>query len=255
MPLKIQYCSDLHLEFSENREYLKKHPIEPNGDILLLAGDIVPFAEMDKHDDFFDEVADKFEAVYWIPGNHEYYYFDAAKKSGKINEKIRSNLFLINNDTIFHNNIRFIFSTLWSKISPGNEWWVERGMSDFKVIKYNGSLFSSADFNTFHEESLMFIKQEAEKKHIGKTVVMTHHIPTLLNYPKQFKGSVLNEAFAVELFDFIEQSNFDYWIYGHSHTNTPDFFIGNTKMLTNQLGYVSSNEQRQFDGGKVISID
>ena len=36
----VQYASDLHLEFSDNWNYLKQNPIQPVGDILILAGDI-----------------------------------------------------------------------------------------------------------------------------------------------------------------------------------------------------------------------
>ena len=139
----ILYASDLHLEFPENKGFLKTNPLNPEGEILVLAGDIVPFAVMDKHADFFKYVSDNFKTTYWIPGNHEYYRFDAVNKSGILNEKIRDNVFLVNNITVQNENIRFIFTTLWSKIRPAYEWQIEKSMNDFYVIKYKGSRFSS----------------------------------------------------------------------------------------------------------------
>ncbi|NVO03162.1 MAG: metallophosphoesterase [Bacteroidetes bacterium] len=250
----LQYASDLHLEFPQNVEFLKTNPIKPIGDILLLAGDIVPFAILDKHDDFFNYLTDNFQTTYWIPGNHEYYYFDAAKKCGVLNEKIKSNVFLVNNTSIIHNKVKLIFSTLWSKISDAYQWQIEKGLSDFHVIKYNGHRFSANQFNEFHHESIAFLSNELAKEKTTNSLVITHHVPTFMNYPVKFKGDALNEAFAVELFDLIEFNGPDYWIFGHTHNNPSDFEIGKTKLTCNQLGYVQYNEQIGFNFEKVINF-
>ena len=261
--MKIQYASDLHLEFQENKNFLRLNPIKPIGDILILAGDIVPFGLVDKHIDFFKYVSDHFKTTYWIPGNHEYYYYDLATKCGTFNERIKSNVFLVNNMAFIHEDVKLVFSTLWSKISSENEWNIERSVSDFHVIKYNKNRFSAPVFNQLHEDSLAFIKSEIHREelvktlvedqhNIGKTVVVTHHVPTFLNYPEQYKQSSINQAFGVELSDLIEASNVNAWIYGHHHANIPRFKIGNTEMLTNQLGYVKYGEHSLYSSEKVL---
>ena len=244
--MKIQYCSDLHLEFPENTAFLHANPLVPKGDILVLAGDIVPFGVMDKYPDFFDYIADNFEVTYWIPGNHEYYYSDVSQRSSPLNEKIRSNVFLVNNQSVKVNDTKLILTTLWSFISPANQWKIQRNMSDFHVITYQGQRFSPDQFNQLHQESKAFLVSSLEEKEDCPTVVVTHHVPTLHNYPERYNGSMINEAFVVELFDLIENSEIDYWIYGHTHSNTPVFEIGKTHMLTNQLGYVEYNEHQYF---------
>lgn len=119
--MKIQYCSDLHLEFPTNERYLKANSIKPEGEILLLAGDIIPFAEMEKVTDFLSFLSDSFERTYWIPGNHEYYRSEITERTRTFHEKIRRNLSLLNNTTIEHKGVRLLFSTLWSKINPVHE--------------------------------------------------------------------------------------------------------------------------------------
>ena len=250
----LQYASDLHIEFPANKEFLKQHPLQPVGDVLVLAGDIVPFAVLNKHTDFFNYVADHFETTYWLPGNHEYYHFDIAEKCGVLFEQIRSNVFLGNNTSVVHGNAKLIFSTLWSKISPGHQWQIEKSLNDFHLIKYKGFRFSAEQYNQLHKESLTFIQNELKTVQDEKVAVFTHHCPTFLNYPEQYKGDVLNEAFAVELHDQIEASNIAYWAYGHLHSNIPEFSIGKSKLITNQLGYVQRNEHQLFETNKCIEL-
>ena len=252
--MKLQYASDLHLEFPENKEFLNRNPLLPGGDVLLLAGDIVPFAEMNKHAEFFNYISDTFKTTYWVPGNHEYYYYDIAEKCGTLNEKIRSNVFLVNNTSAILDNVKFVFSTLWSEIGKLNQGIIQQRISDFHVIKYKNKRFLPDHFNELHRESLKFLKSEIEMTFPGKIVVVTHHVPVLLNYPKQYKSDVLNEAFAVDLYDLIDKNKIDYWIYGHHHVNVEEFSIGETKMLTNQLGYLRCDENKNYANNKIIDI-
>lgn len=254
MSLKIQYCSDLHLEMAANMLHMQKYPLQVKGDVLILAGDIVPFGLMHQHEYFFDFVAKNFKYTWWIPGNHEYYHGDIRTRSGIVNEQIRENVALVNNTKITYEGVEFIFSTLWSRINPENAWQILRAMSDFHVIKYGDQKFTTFLFNQLHDECLKFIKSAIAQTSSIKKVVVTHHIPTFMNYPPKYLGDAINEAFAVELFDLIEPSNIHAWIFGHHHYNIPEFKIGNTSMLTNQLGYVRHGENRLFDSGRILEL-
>ncbi|MBT1705276.1 metallophosphoesterase [Chryseosolibacter indicus] len=251
--MKFQYCSDLHLEFPVNKKYLKANPIKPGAETLLLAGDIIPFIELEKENEFFNFLSDSFEHTYWIPGNHEYYRSDITERTGTFHEKIRSNVSLLNNSVIEHNGVRLLFSTLWSKINPTFEYLIKKSMADFHLIKNKGKKISGDDYDQLHEDCRAFLVKEWSTVRNLKTIVVTHHLPTLLNYPEKYRDSELNLAFATELFDLIEASNADYWIFGHSHEVVPDFKIGKTTLTTNQLGYVEYGEHLNFKNPEVIT--
>ena len=252
--MKLQYASDLHLEFPENREFLKRNLLQPAGDVLLLAGDIVPFAVMDKYSDFFTYISDTFKTTYWIPGNHEYYHSDISARAGSFNEKIKDNLFLVNNVSVIQENVKLIFSTLWTRISPGNQFEVRQSLSDFHAIKYNNKGLSPNHYNLLHEQCRSFLNEEISKAGTEKKVIVTHHAPTFMNYPEKYRGDSLNEAFAVEMYEEVIRYNADFWVFGHHHTNTSDFQIGSTTLATNQLGYVKYDECPRFDTKKIITL-
>ncbi len=253
--MKIQYTSDLHLEFPANEKFLLANPLIPVGEILILAGDIVPFRFIERFSWFFDSISENFKTVYWIAGNHEYYGEDASEKEGEFHIAIRENVFLVNNFSLVLENTKLIFSTLWTRISPQQAYFIKNGLNDFFQIRYGEKLLTVENFNAFFEENLKFIQREVSENTSKKCIVVTHHVPTYQHYPQEYLNSNINEAFAVDLDSFILDSKIDTWIYGHHHRNVPPFQIGQTTLVTNQLGYVQSKEHLEFQRDCLISID
>lgn len=168
--------------------------------------------------------------------------------------KILPNVHYYQNKVVRIDNVDFILSTLWSHIRPEDEYFVHRGMNDFRQILYNGRRFTPADFNAEHEKCLDFIKQSVAESTAKRIVVVTHHLPSMTVVSPEHKGSLLNSAFATELGNFIADSRIDAWIFGHSHANE-EAIIGNTRLVCNQLGYVYYNEHLAgFDGKRFIEI-
>jgi 3',5'-cyclic AMP phosphodiesterase CpdA len=253
--MKVQYCSDLHLEFAQNTQFLQDNLIEPIGDILILAGDITYWGKKYFKHWFFDYVSDNFKAVYYIPGNHEFYTGKEVQILDKpVFEPLRENVFLVNNKVIDIDGIDFFFTVFWSRIPDSESLIIERRINDFYKIRHKGKKLRSVDFNRLHEESLDFLNREFHNSTADKKIVVTHHIPTDLCNPEQFKNSMINPAFVSEHRDFISGNQIDYWIYGHHHVNMPEVEINGTKLLTNQLGYVHLGEHHSYRSSAVIEI-
>jgi hypothetical protein len=146
-----------------------------------------------------------------------------------------------------------VFSTLWSKISRGNEKNIERGVSDFECISTNAKKLKASDFNKLHDESLDFVKQSLHNDG-KKSVVVTHHVPSLMCRSEVHNNSPINEAFCVDLTEYIHDSDVNFWIHGHNHFNHNPIIIGKTIVLTNQLGYVHLNEAGNFKNNAYFSV-
>lgn len=251
--MKIQYASDLHLEFSDNAHYLRDNPLIPVGDILVLAGDIGYLNDdnYSKHP-FWDYVSDNFNQVIVMVGNHELYkYYDLAKMPQGLVCTIRSNVKCYYNEVVQIDDIDLIISTLWAKIPLEEAYITERGVSDFHRILYNEELLTFDNFNREHERCFQFIQDAVTKSLAKHIIVATHHVPSFQLSSLDFEGSNINGAFTVELGEYIASSPIENWIYGHSHRNI-DKVIGGTKCVSNQLGYVYHNEHHSFDFGKII---
>ena len=174
--MKIQYASDLHLGFHDNSSWLKAHPLQVTGDVLVLADD-----NYSKHP-FWDWASKNYRQVIVVPGNHEFYkYFDIDTMADGWDLAIRQNVHCRYNAVVpLSDEIDLIATTLWSKIPIQNAYMTERSVSDFYRIMASGKQLDSTRFNKEHEQCFNFLKKaiyESQAKHI---IVVTHHVPSEL---------------------------------------------------------------------------
>lgn len=205
---------------------------------------------------FWDWCAENFRQTLVVPGNHELYCgFDAGQLAKEFSHEVRENVRYYNNKVVTIDGVDIILSTLWANISVADAFMVERSINDFRRIVCDEERLTFTKFNQMHEESLEFIKQAIAASTASKKIVVTHHLPSNLLVAERFRGSRLNGAFVSEQGNWIAESNIDYWIYGHSHTNIDDV-IGSTVCVSNQLGYVDYNgmPESDFDPGKIIYL-
>lgn len=256
--MKIQYASDLHLEFSDNWRYLRDNPIDPLGDVLVLAGDIGYLGDDNyRVHPFWDYVSDNFKQVLVVPGNHEFYKgYDIGNLTDGFCESIRHNVKWYYNSVVQIEDVEFILTTLWSHIEPHRAYWIEQCVSDFRRIVKSGEVITSTEFNNLHQGCVEFLTNALNNKgDMGvKRVVASHHLPSFICVSPKYKESPLNGAFASEYYDLIASSNIECWIYGHSHCNLAPIEIEGTTLLSNQLGYVHHNEHRTFDRRSIIAV-
>ena len=150
--MKIRYFSDLHLEFIKSNEiykFLKNIPEGPD-EICICAGDIGnPYQS--NYDIFMNFISKNFIKTFVIAGNHEYY-----NNIIKINETIEflseyfkkfDNISFLNNSCEYYENLCFVGTTLWSKITnPLFEINDCSKIHDFDHIKYNKLNSECVDF-------------------------------------------------------------------------------------------------------------
>lgn len=254
--MKIQYASDLHLEFGANSVYMRNNPLKPVGDILVLAGDIGYLNdEVYLKHLFWDWASDNFEQVIVIPGNHELYnHFDINELHEDWCLTIRNNVSCVYNSIIrLNDDTDLIASTLWSEIHAGDAYHTERCVSDFHRIRNAQYRLTWERFNDEHRRCREFIEKSIEKSDAKNLIVATHHVPSFQLMSDEFAGSPINGAFTSELGNLIANSRIKYWIYGHSHRNI-DKVIGNTHCVCNQLGYVSRGEHQTFRPDAVLEV-
>ena len=255
--MKIQYASDLHLEFAENKSFIEHGGLEPVGDVLVLAGDVSYLGDRNMMKrPFWGWCAEHYRETFVVPGNHEFYAgYDIAQTMEDYEFAYRDNVKYLNNKSVRMDDTELFFTTLWTRISPLHMWEIQMGMNDFKYGRLEGAHLFAHDVDGLHKRCLEWLDSALKASTASHKVVVTHHCPTHRREFNSYPGGALNSAFQVDLDAFIEASSIDYWVYGHTHfAGGSGTKIGETTLLCNQLGYVFQNEHLNFDGKAVIEL-
>lgn len=226
---RLQYLSDVHLEIKN-----KIPKINKVGDYLALLGDIGnPYNKNYKN--FISQAADKFEKVFVISGNHEYWNNINMKNTDCQIDKVCMNfpnVYFLNN-TFFHDK-DFIFfgATLWSEIK---NFQTKKEIGDRWKIIYDKELITDHNINSIHFRTRKYIKNIPDNK---KVIILTHHLPSYSMITPQYQGEKykpVHDRFASDLDDLIKPPMVA-WLCGHSHCQY-DTYINNVYCGINSVGY------------------
>ena len=258
--MRINLCSDLHLEFGDLTL--------PGGDVLILSGDIVEVNNFDRPKSvaarFFHEECEKYEHVIYVAGNHEHYNHRYDQTHNDLRALLPDNVTLLEQQSHTIGDVTFLGGTLWTDMNrgdPSTKLVLRRGMNDFHYITrpdpVTGSIVPiTPDFiEQVHANTLAFFKSELEMQPSNKFVVVTHHAPSRQSIAERYKSDYLmNGGYASELSDFIlDHPQIHAWTHGHTHTFF-DYMVGGTRVLCNPRGYIGY-ERRSVEFDPAFSFE
>lgn len=234
--MKIQIISDLHQEFGVTDLSFD------NCDVVILAGDVnLGTKGIDWIKSYIRD-----RPVIYVLGNHEYYKGSHPKTLNKIKEAAaKSNIFVLEDESIDIEGIRFHGATLWTDFSVFGDpryygFLCQNGMNDYKMIRRDPSYskIRSIDIYKIHQFSKAWLKESLENSKKLQNIVITHHAPSLQSVPEHFKKDPLTSAYASDLERLILEYQPLYWIHGHIHTPCR-YKIGETEVICNPHGYIT----------------
>jgi len=249
--MRLHLLSDLHMEFGA-----VEIP-RVDCDVVILAGDIstkhlgVRWAIQQWPD----------VPVIYVLGNHEYY----GARFPRLVEKLRAaaagtHVHVLENDTVSLGGMTFFGATLWSDLELNSDWITgaaEAGsvMNDYQRIRNSDAHYRHlhpADTRAQHLKTREALAATLADGNGARTVVVTHHAPSIQSLPAHRREKLLSCAYASRMEDFIQEHQPRLWIHGHIH-HSNDFQIGATRVLANPRAY-PDEPNATFDPALVVEL-
>lgn len=242
--MRINYFSDVHLEFGE-----QSLP-DTDADIVVAAGDIGVFNQG------LDWLKAIDKPVIYVAGNHEFYGSEYHQVMAMLRQQCAdSNIQFLDKDDFVFQGVRFLGCTLWSDLliqGEAKSVAIGKTLNDFRRIRFKDEAFNQSHFSSLHQASKSWLEKQLALPFRGKTVVITHHAPTewsWIDTPNALKKM----AYCNDLKSLFHEYEIAAWFHGHVH-NLGDYRIADARILSNTRGYVGRRMVTGFDINKVVDI-
>lgn len=273
----IQIISDVHKRWDQ---------VTPSSSAQI----IVALGDISEGSEGVDWLASMNKPVIYIPGNHEYYGTDLGNTIKNLKKRAEnSQVRIADCETITAGTTRFLCATLWTdhnsldadlmahSLNSLNDYRNIKTVELFKNLEFSDQydeLLSEFEANSpahrnlfstrpdkmnplvglvLHQRALNYLANELTKSWQGKTIILSHHAPSLASL--QFAGyftttntrkfpqvfSQKNKphkigSYASSLDYLFSNHRIDMWLHGHLHEGLR-YTINGTDVITNPTGY------------------
>ncbi len=199
--------------------------------------------------------------VLYVLGNHEFY----REKSPGLLDKLKrdaegTNVHVLENDSIEIEGFRFFGCTLWSDMDllgdqRASPIAAADAMNDYRLIRLSKTYrrLSPIDTKAWHARSVKKLREFLEAGDPERSVVVTHHAPSIQSIVDGYRSDHLSVAFASNLDEFILEYQPCLWIHGHAHESY-DYHIGKTRIICNPRGYAPIDINKEFRPDYTVEI-
>ena len=237
--MRIHLLSDIHLEI-DAPGYVYQ-PSVLDADVTILAGDI------HKGERAVNWARSAFPGrVLMVAGNHEYWRGHLQYTQQKMRLASDDRVRFLERDEVIMDGVRFLGATAWTDYTAtGNQfegrYEAARSMHDFMRIRAaNWRRIRLSDIEMVNKITKAWLQQRLAEPFGGKTVVITHHAPSMRSVRPAAEGAIadvnhLDAAYANAWEDLMGPP-VDLWVHGHTH-DPVDYAVRGTRVVSNPVGY------------------
>ena len=231
---KFQIASDLHIDDMKSDDIKSLLEIK-EADCLIVAGDLCRSTSMDKAKEFFDHYSRKFLLIFYVLGNHEYYYKrgqNVVKHSPDVVEqkfrcllKAYNNVHLMINKAVLFPKYKICVSgaTYFPRTNP-NQFAAKKIPDWVRLHVNNKQMYMIKQHRTSRNFTKSLSKTLDSKYKDYKWINITHYSPLPINNDEknQDKRKEFESLYYLNLKfdDVLPGKKPSHWIYGHTHKNT-----------------------------------